>query len=253
MSTMEQHKRTNRSINLVHVTDVAKSCAEAIFKHIHLGSSPDEIRDAIKSEVAATVIAAIADDRARKSSRGKPRFHSGRSEAPTGFVPIPGYEGLYSMSNAGEIFSLRVGRVMRVTKNPLTGYVQIKLRDIKTNPSVRLVHQLVMETFVGTPPDGHVPHHKNHVRDDNRLENLEYLSGSDNSHNTTRSGVTHRFRGIVKLNQKTTPWAAVISRNGKTYWNRGFSTQEQAASAYDEMAESLFGRNAVTNKTLGLL
>lgn len=42
------------------------------------------------------------------------------------------------------------------------------------------VHKMVAETFIGPRPDGYVINHKNAVRDDNRPENLEYVTQKDN-------------------------------------------------------------------------
>lgn len=57
---------------------------------------------------------------------------------------------------------------------------QVKYHVVSTyapeggRPKVKYVHNLVAEAFLGTKPAGHVIHHKNGIRTDNRLSNLEY-------------------------------------------------------------------------------
>ena len=56
------------------------------------------------------------------------------------------------------------------------GYVKIDLRVNKIMTKNR-VHRLVMTAFSGPIPENHEVHHKNHIHDDNHVENLE-SSGS---------------------------------------------------------------------------
>jgi len=44
-----------------------------------------------------------------------------------------------------------------------------------------LVHRLVMFAFVGMPPDGYEVNHKNGIKADNRLCNLEYVTARQNT------------------------------------------------------------------------
>lgn len=91
-------------------------------------------------------------------------------------------EGRYLVSNQGQVKSLKFGghdgggeRIMAPISNGW-GYTMVKLSDRK----LRLIHRLVAEAFLGPIPDGMVVNHKNGIRDDNRLENLEYISQREN-------------------------------------------------------------------------
>lgn len=108
---------------------------------------------------------------------------------------IPGYEGCYQASTLGRIKSLE-GKVAR--KNPYTGkkfmrrvpqrilksgeyYKSGHLSVVLEHHGVgRPVHQLVMKTFVGEPPDGMEVLHINGNPKDNRLENLRYGTRTEN-------------------------------------------------------------------------
>lgn len=116
---------------------------------------------------------------------------------------IPGYEGLYSVSDMGRIRSESrldtvgrriTGRIMRCGKHK-DGYSQIDLRkDGKRNKV--LVHKAVMSAFVGECPDGCEVNHINEDKTDNRLENLEYITHLANIRHGT--GKERQIQGIKK-------------------------------------------------------
>lgn len=60
-------------------------------------------------------------------------------------------------------------------------YIEGKLRTMT-------VHKIVTLVFLGERPEGHEVNHKNGVRDDNRLCNLEYLTKSQNNQLSYDSG-----------------------------------------------------------------
>lgn len=101
--------------------------------------------------------------------------------------PIKGYEGVYEVSNIGRVRSLdrldNLGRrtkgiikKLRTTKND--GYVRVELK-LNGKQDGRLVHRIVAETFI--PNIQHKPtvNHINHIRDDNRIENLEWATPTE--------------------------------------------------------------------------
>jgi len=114
---------------------------------------------------------------------------------------IPGYEGFYQVSNAGQVRSLD----RTVSRNngvplPLKGK-ELQLGTSRGYLHVRLlgrtckVHQLILRTFVGPRPDGMDVRHLNGDKRDNRLENLTYGTRSENCLDITRHG---RNRNALK-------------------------------------------------------
>lgn len=91
-----------------------------------------------------------------------------------------------------------LGRVRwqgRLLKGHITtgGYQQVCL--CKQNSKVKkffYVHRLVLLAFIG--PSKLVCNHKNHVKRDNRLENLEYVTGKENS---AKAALAGRYKGLV--------------------------------------------------------
>lgn len=118
---------------------------------------------------------------------------------------IPGYEGKYKVSNDGRVLSLnynRTGKVVEMKPRPhKDGYVRA---DLSMNGKVRvfLVHQLVLLSFVGSRPDGCEIAHLNGIRDDNRLENLQYVTASENNSHKVLHGTDNR--GVKHFNSRLT-------------------------------------------------
>lgn len=97
--------------------------------------------------------------------------------------PVPGYEGLYDLRSDGLLYSHPRG----TTKGGYTygnicgkGYLGVVLYlNGKRHP--KRMNRLVWKTFVGPIPEGYDVHHKNHIRTDNRLENLELIEDGEHS------------------------------------------------------------------------
>lgn len=86
----------------------------------------------------------------------------------------------YEVSSFGRFRNKQTGRYMRVFKHE-NGYQHIGLvKNGKQLP--RLVHRLVAQTFLEQPSSKHSDvNHKNKIRDDNRLANLEWSTRSQNN------------------------------------------------------------------------
>src|SRR3990167_9197731 len=87
---------------------------------------------------------------------------------------IPGYEGLYEVSNMGDVRSVRRGRNLKPW--PRSGYPSVRLGK---NSKWRTVHRLVLLAFVGQ--SALHANHKNGHKSDNRLTNLEYCTQQANN------------------------------------------------------------------------
>lgn len=92
------------------------------------------------------------------------------------WLPVVGYEGLYQVSDLGNVKSR-----YRTLKRSLTarGYFAVGLyrKNVMTN---RFVHVLVLEAFVGPKPPGMQCCHGNNLRNDNRLWNLRWDTSKAN-------------------------------------------------------------------------
>ena len=101
---------------------------------------------------------------------------------------IPGYEGLYKISNKGQVLSLRTGRI-RADVRDGNGYRGIQLSDEHHKKHRLKVHRLVALTFLGPPPDNsYQVNHKNLDKADNRVENLEWVTPIENMRHAYKNG-----------------------------------------------------------------
>lgn len=107
------------------------------------------------------------------------------------FRDIPGYEGLYQVSNTGKIYSLKTNKFLK-QRTSVKGYCLISL-NIKSKKRNETVHRLVMLSFVG-PSKLHV-NHINGIKTDNRLENLEYCTAKENNEHAFRTGLNISQKG----------------------------------------------------------
>ena len=95
---------------------------------------------------------------------------------------IPWFEWLYQASNLGRIWSFKnnkwgLSNNIKVLKQYIGSN---KAYYIKLNWKNWLVHRLIWFTFLDRILDKNEINHKNWIRYDNRLENLEWCSASEN-------------------------------------------------------------------------
>jgi hypothetical protein len=104
--------------------------------------------------------------------------------------------GIYMVSNDGKILNSITGTMYKNAKNS-TGYCTIKI-----NKKWFLVHRLVAKSFIGCT-DGKVVHHKNNITDDNRVENLEITTQSENILYAVKAGNHKGYANLKGQNQYT--------------------------------------------------
>lgn len=103
------------------------------------------------------------------------------------FIDIAGYEGYYQVSNLGRIKSLK-----RTTRNGKCeadkilvntvankGYLAVGLKKNGKSKNY-LVHRIVASSFISNPQNKPQVNHKNGDKSDNRVDNLEWATQSEN-------------------------------------------------------------------------
>jgi len=110
---------------------------------------------------------------------------------------VPGFLK-YQVSNFGRVKSLQ-NKKEKILKQAYNrgGYLFVNLRQCGAN-NLKLVHRLVLWAFEGHPK-GRQCDHINRVRDDNRLENLRWVTRKENMKNQVRSMTFEEYGEMIRL------------------------------------------------------
>ena len=114
--------------------------------------------------------------------------------------PVVGYEGLYEVSNIGRVRSINFhksgkAKVMSPSLNTW-GYPIVDLRKNNKRHSYT-VHRLVALAFIPNPDNLPEINHKNEIKYDNTVENLEWCTRKYNINYGT--AIKRRSKPIVQL------------------------------------------------------
>lgn len=121
--------------------------------------------------------------------------------------PVTGWP--YQVSDMGRVRRSRpsrgtsVGKILKPAVNE-HGYECVVFSSNGKRRTFR-VHRLVGRAFLGPCPEGLETNHKNADKTDNRAENLEYVTSSENTQHALRSGLfSAQPRGIEKSQARLT-------------------------------------------------
>lgn len=127
--------------------------------------------------------------------------------------PILGYEKNYEVSNYGQVRSidrkisngyidqLHRGKVLSQFTNE-KGYKRVRIQQNGVPKSFR-VHRLVVEAFIGAIPDTLQVNHIDGDPSNNRLNNLEVVTASENQIHAVEVLKTIKTRPVISLNRTT--------------------------------------------------
>lgn len=161
---------------------------------------------------------------------------------------VVGYEGLYSVSNLGKIKRdksgtgiCKAGRILKLRQSAM-GYFMTCLYKNGT-PKHFTNHSIIAQAFIGIRPKGFTINHKDGIKTNNHVDNLEYLTQKENVIHSHRNNLCHPRNGENHHSKKFKNNDIIDIR--KKYIN-GFS-YTKIASEYNVCIESI--RNIILKKT----
>ena len=144
------------------------------------------------------------------------------------FRKIEGYED-YEVSNLGKIVSLKNGKRRTMIQMPdSNGYLRIDLfKNGKRIP--KRVHRLVLEAFVPNPEGKPEGNHKDGIKKNNFVWNLEWCTSSENLKHAFKNGLLNPSHGERHYSAKLTE---VEVKNIREDYTKGKTTHRKLAKEY---------------------
>lgn len=165
---------------------------------------------------------------------------------------VIGYEGLYEVSNKGNVRNVRRNTLLRLTKTNY-GYIQVSLYKNGIRTGLK-VHRLVAEAFIPNPDNLPQVNHKDEDKTNNNVTNLEWCTAKYNNNygNRLEKSINTKIKnGYVDpnfigfgLNEKE-----YIKQYSRIYYERNREkSKERSKIYYQEHKKELYEKNKERTK-----
>lgn len=164
---------------------------------------------------------------------------------------IKGYEGLYEISSLGNVMSLNSNNSNQsklLVGGFSNGYRQVGLNGINKTKRVK-VHRLVAIAFIPNTEKKPFINHKNGIKTDNRVENLEWCTSKENYIHAYKNGLYSPKKGNEShLSKNKIRQKAVINTLTKERFVCVLDASMFIGISYDSLIKQLNGNRE--NKTV---
>lgn len=152
--------------------------------------------------------------------------------------PIEGFDGMYEISSKGRLRSWKgVNQCAPKREKPIIrkqakarGYNWVLLSNLNGKNKMGRIHRLVASTFLPNPEGKPEVNHKNGIKDDNRVENLEWVTREENMSHAWDIGLFPDQKGEGNRASKLTKQDVLTI---KAILPTGWFTQTEIARAYE--------------------
>lgn len=155
---------------------------------------------------------------------------------------IKGYEGLYQISNFGNLISIKHNRIKKIITQKNQRYLRNNLWKNGKYKSFS-IHRLVAEAFLPNPNNFPVVNHKDGNKLNNNVNNLEWCTQSHNVKESYKLGLQKIFTPPMKENY--TPWnkgkkmtADYIIKNYSTKKVNQYSLNNNFIKCWDSITQA---------------
>jgi len=104
------------------------------------------------------------------------------------WIPVKGYEGLYEISDTGQVKSLINGERILKPQKHTGGYLYVNLYKNKKQTKF-YIHRLVASHFLREPRENEEVNHLDGDKENNTLRNLEWTSPAENNQHARNLGL----------------------------------------------------------------
>ena len=163
---------------------------------------------------------------------------------------IDEYDGLYTVTRSGRVYRERIpivdrnGNAIQFPYGEMAqrlnkgGYAQVWIcKDGKQTG--HYVHRLVAKAFHPNPDDLEQVDHLNGIRDDNRAENLEWVTREENIRRSTASGRRKGSKGTVGSEHPRAKLDEATVREARTRKARAQASAREMAREYGVSASTM--------------